>query len=277
MNRIKLFLYIAIEVFLIIMARLIFLSTGRIETLTREAGLQDQTSNLVQNLYVFQALVVFIPFLIVLGFIIYELAEYQKNKKLESTTETETSAADQLEDDEDAEKMQQEKEEQLKLEFEHKKQKLNQGIEVALKGKTNEETKAISEIILGCLADVYEITQAEIFVRKKTEESDSLVLSATYAFYIPDEKVFEFQLGEGLIGQVAKAAEPLYLDELPQGYITVKSGLGSATPSHLLIIPWTDEENNTFAILEIASFKAFNKQDIKIIEELSGKIRDFYV
>ncbi len=277
MNRIKLSLYIAIEVFLIIMARFLFLSTGRMDTLTSEAGLQQQAGAIIQNLYVFQALAVFIPFIVVMGFIIYEVAEHKKIKKLQSEKDTEANLSEQKEEEADTEQMRQEKEQQQKLEFENKKQNLHKCIESALKGKTAEDTKAVSETLLGCLADVYEITQAEIFVRNKTEEDDKLVLSATYAFYIPDEKVFEFQLGEGLIGQVAKAAEPLYLDELPQGYITVKSGLGSATPSHLLIVPWTQQEDNTFAVLEIASFKEFDKQDIEIIQGLSEKLRDFYV
>ncbi len=277
MNRIKLFLYIAIEVFLIIMARLLFASTGRIDTITNEAGLQDQTGTIIQNLYIFQALVVFIPFLVVVGLITYELVEHKRSKKLLLEKETDTTQAQQQEDETDTEKVRMEKEEQLKQEFEQKKQNLHQCIATALKGKTTEDRKVVSETILACLADVYEVTQAEIFVRNKTEETDKLVLSATYAFYIPDEKVFEFQLGEGLIGQVAKAAEPLYLDELPQGYITVKSGLGSATPSHLLIVPWTREEDNTFAVLEIASFKEFDKQDVEIIQGLSEKLRDFYV
>lgn len=277
MNRIKLFLYIAIEVFLIIMARILFVSTGRIDALASEAGLQNQTGTLIQNLYIFQALVVFVPFLVVIGLIIYEIAEHKRNKKLRQDKESDATQAEQKEDEADLEKVRQEREEQLRLEFENKKQSLHNCIDKALKGKTAEDKKAISETILGCLADVYEVTQAEIFVRDKTEEADKLVLSATYAFYIPDEKVFEFQLGEGLIGQVAKAAEPLYLDELPQGYITVKSGLGSATPSHLLIVPWTREEDNTFAVLEIASFKEFDKQDVEIIQGLSEKLRDFYV
>lgn len=277
MNRIKLFLYIVIEIFLIVMARLLFVSTGRIDALTSDASLQEQIGVTIQHLYIFQALVVFIPFLVVIGLIIYEIAEHKRNKNLLKDKVTDATQAEQKEDEADTEKIRQEREEQLKLEFENKKQNLNKSLETALKGKTTEDKKVVSETILACLADVYEVTQAEIFVRNKTEETDKLVLSATYAFYIPDEKVFEFQLGEGLIGQVAKAAEPLYLDELPQGYITVKSGLGSATPSHLLIVPWTREEDNTFAVLEIASFKEFDKQDVEIIKGLSEKLRDFYV
>lgn len=277
MNRIKLFLYIATEVFLLIMARVLFVSTGKIETLTQELSPEIQTDTLINNLYVLQALVIFVPFLIILGLAIYDFVQHQNLRKQQAEKEAASIQSEQKEETEDTARLQQEREEELQRELESKKQKLHQCIDNALKSANTKEPGITSEKILSCLAEVYEITQAEIFVRETTEASDRLILSSTYAFYIPDEKVFEFQLGEGLIGQVAKAAEPLYLDELPQGYITVKSGLGSATPSHLLLVPWTREDNTTFAVLEIASFKSFEKRDIEIIKELSIKLRDFYV
>ncbi len=277
MRKVKIPIYIGIELLLLIMARLLFINAGKIGSVTSETPLFDQVSPILQNLYILHALLVFIPFLVILGLIIREIVRFSKEKKeaLEKKQEVDSQAQEEVQVDE--EELRKEQEKLLQTEIVNRRQQLYQCIEKTFKENASQEHKIISEKILGCLAHNYEITQGEIFLRQKTEETDSLVLSATYAFYIPEEKVYEFQMGEGLIGQVAKAAEALYLDELPQGYITTKSGLGSATPSHLLIVPWKASDDSIFAVLELASFKPFEKYDIELIEGLSEKIREYYV
>jgi hypothetical protein len=276
MKNIKLAIYIFIELLLILMARLIFINTGIIESLTSETSIGETIRPIVQNLYFLQGLVLFIPFLVVLGLIIRELAIINKEKQESKRKALEVSDVAEIEIEEDTEETQRIQAELLKKAMDEKQQKLFHCLEERLKNQKTQSTKATSETILGCIAAVYEITQAEIFLHQKKDDHEKLVLSATYAFYVPEEKVYEFEMGEGLIGQVAKAGEPLYMSELPQGYITVKSGLGESTPSHLAIIPWKNKENKSFAILEVASFKPLVKEDIRLLEQLSEKISDFY-
>lgn len=276
MKNIKLAVYIIIELLLILMARLIFINTGKIGSLTIETSVGETILPIVQNLYILQGLVLFIPFLVVLGLIIMELAAISKEKQEIKQKASVVSDVVEIESEEDTQEALRIQEELLQKSMEEKQQKLFHCLEDKLKNQKAKTTKATSETILGCIASVYEITQAEIFLHQKSDDHEKLVLSATYAFYVPEEKVFEFEMGEGLIGQVAKAGEPLYMSELPQGYITVKSGLGESTPSHLAIIPWKNKENNSFAILEVASFKPFVKQDIELLQKLSEKISDFY-
>ena len=276
MKNIKLALYIVAELFLVFMAGLIFVSTGRLANLANQEGWYEKVESAVQQLYIFQALVIFIPFLIIFGLIIREILNSVKIREAKRKLEDKQLNTLETEVEEDPEELRRAQEEQLRKEIDQKRQRLYSCIEEKHKALESRDEKSISEFILGCLANEYEITQAEIFLSKKKDDVEKLVLSATYAFYVPEEKVFEFELGEGLIGQVAKAGESLYLDELPEGYITVKSGLGSATPSHLLLVPWKDDQENTVAVIEIASFKPFHKSDIELIEGLNKKIREFY-
>ncbi len=276
MKNTKLALYIAAELFLALMAGLIFVSTGNLANMATEAGLYETIERAVQQLYIYQALVVFIPFLVIFGLIIKEILKYIKEKEEQKKLAEEQANTVETEVQEDPEELRREQEEQIRKQMEMKRERLYSCIEEKYKALKNRDEKSISEFILGCLAQEYEITQAEIFLTKKKNDAEKLVLSATYAFYVPEEKVYEFDLGEGLIGQVAKASESLYLDELPEGYITVKSGLGSATPSHLLLVPWNDDKDHAFAVVEIASFKPFHKADIEMIEGLSKKIREYY-
>lgn len=276
MKKLRLFAYLAAGLFLLIAAWFIFSNTGKISQLTIDTPVYDQIKGNIQNLYILQLLALFIPFGILVTFVYNEIVLFYKEKKELERIALEQSLTKPDEIQEDPEEVRKQKELLEKEKLEIKKKELLACLDEKMKKNKPESSKAASELILSCVAKVYELTQAEIFLRKSADNRDKLVLSATYAFYIPEEKVFEFEWGEGLIGQVAKAGESLYLDELPQGYITIKSGLGSATPSHLVIIPWKNKNNETFAIIEIASFKAFSKHDIRLIEDLSEKLVEFY-
>jgi len=277
MKKFKIFAYLTAAIFLIIIAWFLFSNTAKIITLSANSPDFDQIRTVSQNLYIFQILALFIPFIILLTFIYNDVILYYREKKEAEKIALEQSLTKPEEIEEDPEEVRKQKELIEKEQLEKKRSELLACLDKKLIGSKPDNTKATSELILSCVSKVYELTQAEIFLRKNDDNGDKLVLSATYAFYIPEEKVFEFEWGEGLIGQVAKAGESLYLDELPQGYISIKSGLGSATPSHLVIIPWKNNNDETFAVIEIASFKPFSKQDIRLIEDLSEKLVEFYV
>lgn len=53
--------------------------------------------------------------------------------------------------------------------------------------------------------------------------------------------------------QAAANGKTLYVDDIPEGYIYVISGLGSASPKYLLIVPFKKQEQ-VIGMLEIASF-----------------------
>lgn len=76
---------------------------------------------------------------------------------------------------------------------------------------------------------------------------------STYAYYTT-EAFKEFEIGEGIPGQVAKDKKILLMDNIPQDYIRVVSGLGTGTPKYLLVVPIINQ-NETVAILELASFE----------------------
>ena len=76
---------------------------------------------------------------------------------------------------------------------------------------------------------------------------------STYAYYTT-ESFKEFELGEGIPGQVAKDKKILLMENIPEDYIRIVSGLGTGTPKYLLVVPIISQ-NETIAILELASFE----------------------
>lgn len=125
-----------------------------------------------------------------------------------------------------------------------------------------------TEKILSNIAREFDIVQGLFFVKAK--DSDEFNITGKYA-YFGDEEPKSFRLGETLSGQVAKNQKLLNLKEIPENYITILSGLGSSSPNHLIIIPIV-VENNTIAIIELASFKEFKGNFKELFQALSEKM-----
>jgi hypothetical protein len=275
-KNLRLHIYIIIEVFLVIIAWIIFINLGKLNIALVGQHIDDTASGLLQSLYPLLIIITLVPFLAILFCIFWEihlilLTKKQKQAKVEKSMSELLTITE-----EETEEQVAEREKKTREKYEKLKQDILRCFDEKIGDKSKLGHKQLSEKVLSCISGFYEITQAEIFLRQISEADDKLTLSATYAFYVPEEKVFEFNIGDGLIGQVAKAGNSLYLDNIPEGYITVKSGLGSATPSNLLICPWKDNKNNVFAVLEIAAFKTFSKEDIELFEELAHKLADWY-
>lgn len=98
-----------------------------------------------------------------------------------------------------------------------------------------------------------------------------LELVSCYAF---NRKKFinqKIKLGEGLVGQAYLEAEPIYMTEVPERYVTITSGLGESRPRCLLIFP-LKHNDKVEAIIEIASFIKYDKFAMDFLESASKTI-----
>jgi|GEM_PF-2004473 hypothetical protein len=80
---------------------------------------------------------------------------------------------------------------------------------------------------------------------------------ANYAYY-SDVPPSEFREGDGLSGQVVKDKKAMFINELPEGYVKVMSGLGSHKPRFLAIIPFIDDQQ-VVGVIELATFKPIER------------------
>lgn len=93
---------------------------------------------------------------------------------------------------------------------------------------------------------------------------------ADYAYYA-DEKPKEFEEGDGIIGQVVKDKKAMFINEMPEGYIKVISGLGLHRPNHLAIIPIIDK-TDVIGVFELATFKPIEKGLSRKIDDIANYI-----
>jgi putative methionine-R-sulfoxide reductase with GAF domain len=89
---------------------------------------------------------------------------------------------------------------------------------------------------------------------------------AGYAFILPDSQVLRYEYGEGIAGQSAKSGKEAILNNVPDGYIKVFSGLGEATPRHLFVCPLL-QNGQTIAVMEIATFISLSKKQLELTRE----------
>lgn len=97
-------------------------------------------------------------------------------------------------------------------------------------------------------------------------------LTASFAFSIPDSETVTFEYGEGLAGQAAKEEKKVLIDEIPEGYIKILSGLGESSPRYLFILPVKAQNGELFGVVEISSFTRFKNADQNLIENVFVKL-----
>lgn len=116
-----------------------------------------------------------------------------------------------------------------------------------------------------------EASQAAAYIAREEKDKHFIELFATYAYHLPEGEKKTFRYGEGLAGQVAKEGKLINIDAVPEGYIQILSGLGSASPRHLIIIP-LKEADTVIGVVEIASFHAFKQQHEMALQQAFDKL-----
>jgi signal transduction histidine kinase/DNA-binding response OmpR family regulator/HAMP domain-containing protein len=127
---------------------------------------------------------------------------------------------------------------------------------------------AVGRLILSELAPVVSAQQAVFYTLEKGDAGPELRLLAGYA--TSDRKAV-FRLGEGLVGQCASENRKIVLSNVPKEYAQISSGLGEAAPLNLIVLPVVFE-GQVKAVLELASFEAFNPTHQAFLAELTESI-----
>jgi signal transduction histidine kinase/CheY-like chemotaxis protein/HAMP domain-containing protein len=80
-----------------------------------------------------------------------------------------------------------------------------------------------------------------------------------------------FALGHGLIGQAAVEAKPILVEDVPEDYIKVASGLGSAPPRNIIVLPVVFEEQ-VLGVIELASLQKISEINRAFLEQITETI-----
>jgi len=101
------------------------------------------------------------------------------------------------------------------------------------------------------------------------EERTALTLAGSFA--LSYEAPMEVSLKEGLIGQAAYDEKTLSLSEVPGDYFPIRSGLGEATPRHIIVMPIRHEEG-VKGVIELATLDVIPERSMDFLDFVSKDI-----
>ena len=100
-------------------------------------------------------------------------------------------------------------------------------------------------------------------------QAQRLVMCAGYAV-VPasaDGGPPAFRLGEGLVGQVAADGRRVLVDDVPPGYLPIRSGVGATPPRAVVVLP-VPFEGRTLGVIEFGAVTPFSELHLTFLERL---------
>ena len=132
--------------------------------------------------------------------------------------------------------------------------------------------KKLSQNIINHLVEYLNINQGALFIINRNDSYDIYIEPIATIAYNRERKLQKrLELDEGLIGRVIEEKETIYLNDIPQNYIEITSGLGNHNPKFLLIVP-LKIDNVIFGVIELASFFEIKKHEIEFVEKIAESI-----
>ena len=130
---------------------------------------------------------------------------------------------------------------------------------------------AVAQMILSELAQVVSVQRGAFYVMEGSTSGDELRLLASYAVPRRPTVPTHFAVGEGLVGQCAHEKSRILLTHVPANYVQVTSGLGSAPPNRIVLLPVLFE-GDVLAVIELATFEALSDIHLTFLEKLTDGI-----
>ncbi len=138
--------------------------------------------------------------------------------------------------------------------------------------QNNDNLAELSYNIIKNLVTYTSSIQGGLFIINDNDRDNPLIeMTACYAY---DRRKFmdkQIAIGEGLVGRCFTEGKPIFMTAIPKDYITITSGLGKENPRCLLLVPLKNNDD-ILGVIEIATFKVYEKYQIEFIEKVAASI-----
>ena len=138
--------------------------------------------------------------------------------------------------------------------------------------KDKNDLKQLSQSLISAIVKYLDVQQGGIFISEEKEENHVVLqLQANYAYNARKLDKKSFNSGEGLVGTCYQQKDTIEIDDLPDTYATLNSGLGENSLKHLLMIPLI-HDNEVTGVLELVSFDKINRQKVEFTVKIAENI-----
>lgn len=135
--------------------------------------------------------------------------------------------------------------------------------------RNSDDVKGLATNLISELVQYLDANQGGVFVLNNDDLSDQyLDLAGCYAWDRVKFLEQHVREGDGLVGQVWQERQTLYITDVPDDYVKIVSGLGTANPKCILIVPMI-VNGEIFGVIEVASFTEFQEHQISFVEKVA--------
>jgi hypothetical protein len=135
--------------------------------------------------------------------------------------------------------------------------------------RDEEDINIISHKALNYICEYLDLQIGAIYT--KADENNELSMIATYAYSNRKGFTSKINAGEGILGQCVVEKKSFIINDLPDEYIAIQSGLGSAQPKNIAVIPCLFE-GQIEAIIEVGSLKEIDEQSYNLLKSIAEDI-----
>ncbi|MGN7401808.1 response regulator [Cytobacillus praedii] len=131
--------------------------------------------------------------------------------------------------------------------------------------------EGLAEELINKLADVMDAKLGGFYIKEEGKRPIFRKI-ASYAAEADNHAGRDYFFeGEGLVGQCAIDRKVFSLNEVPDDYQVISTGLGSIKPKSILMAPILLKDD-VLAVIELASLQAFTSTQVKLLEEVLGTL-----
>lgn len=153
---------------------------------------------------------------------------------------------------------------------EHKQRWYNQGMAKfsQVLSEHKDDLHALSNSILNFIVEYTEVAQGALYL-SVIEEGAEPYLELVSGYALDEKRITnqKIKVGEEQVGIAYKTQEIIQLDNLPETYARIESGLGNSPLKHLLIVPLKMNEDS-IGVVELISFQALEEYQINFLQKL---------
>ncbi|WLV24007.1 ATP-binding protein [Aciduricibacillus chroicocephali] len=126
----------------------------------------------------------------------------------------------------------------------------------------------LAKEFLGQMARNTNAAMGAFYIRQECENGIEYEKVGSFADSAENIGRERFKAGEGLIGQCAEEMQMHIIQDIPENYRVIGSGLGEVKPKSILVAP-VIFEGKAVAILELATLDHFTEDHIMLFQEIS--------